>query len=151
MKKLLLLALSLTLMLAVQAQSEDEKSIQKVVIDFETAFNAKDAKETARFWAEDSEFVTYQGKLLKGRQEVESYFQNTFIRFYQTAKNKLFSPTVKFIKPDVAAVDVKWEITGRTDAEGKALPTMKGIMVWTMTKENGRWLIKIMHNVSLPE
>jgi len=151
MKKLLLIALPLTLMLAVQAQSEDEKSIQKVVTEFETAFNAKDAKATARFWADDGEFVTYQGKLLLGHQEVENYFQNTFVQFYQTAKNKLFAPTVKFIKPDVAAVDVKWEITGRTDTDGKALPTMKGIMVWTMTKESGHWLIKIMHNVSLPE
>jgi uncharacterized protein (TIGR02246 family) len=151
MRKLLLIALSLTLMLAVHAQSGDEKSIQKVVADFAKAFNAKDAKETARFWAEDGEFVTYQGELLTGRQEVENYFQNTFIRFYQTAKNKLFAPTVKFLKPDVAAVDVKWEVTGRTDAEGKALSPMKGIMVWTMTKEKGRWMIKIMHNVSLPE
>jgi uncharacterized protein (TIGR02246 family) len=151
MKKLLLIALPLTLMLAVQAQSKDEKSIQKIVIDFERAFNAKEAKETARFWAEDGEFVTYQGKLLHGPQEVENYFQNTFVQFYQTAKNRLFAPTVKFLKPDVAAVDVKWEIIGRTDADGKTLPTMKGIMVWTMTKEKGRWLIKTMHNVSLPE
>ncbi len=151
MKKLLLIALPLTLMLKVQAQSEDKKLIQKAVIDFENAFDAKDPKETARFWAEDGEFVTYQGKLLQGHQEVENYFQNTFAQFYKTAKNTLFAPTVKFIKPDVAAVDVKWEITGRTDADGKALPSMKGIMVWTMTKEKGKWLIKVMHNVSLPD
>jgi hypothetical protein len=63
----------------------------------------------------------------------------------------LFPPTVRFFKPDVAAVDVKWEVTGRIDADGKALPIMKGIMVWTMTKEKGQWLIKVMHNVSLPD
>jgi uncharacterized protein (TIGR02246 family) len=79
MKKLLLIVLPLTLMLAVQAQSEDEKSIQKVVADFEKSFNAKDAKETARYWSEDGEFVTHQGKLLHGHQEVENYFQNTFV------------------------------------------------------------------------
>jgi hypothetical protein len=82
---------------------------------------------------------------------VENYFQTTFVQFYQTAKNQLFTPIVRFLKPDVAAVDIKWEVTGRKDTDGKALPTMKGIMVWTMTKEKGRWLIKIMHNVSLPE
>jgi uncharacterized protein (TIGR02246 family) len=138
-------------MLIAQAQSKDEKAIQKVVADFETAFNQKDAKAAAQFWAEDGDFVTYQGKLLHGRQEVEAYFQNTFVQFYQTAKNKLFPPTVRFFKPDVAAVDVKWEVTGRIDADGKALPIMKGIMVWTMTKEKGQWLIKVMHNVSLPD
>ena len=151
MRKLVLITLPLILMLAVHAQRKDEQAIQKVVIDFEKAFNAKDAKKTAQFWTEDGEFVTYQGKLLHGHQEVEDYFQNTFIQFYQTANNKLFTPTVKFLKPNIAAVDVKWEITGRTDADGNILPTMKGIMVWTMSKKKRRWLIKIMHNVSLPE
>ncbi len=151
MKKILLIPLLLMLMLIAQAQSKDEKAIQKVVADFETSFNQKNAKATARFWAEDGDFVTYQGKLLHGHQELENYFQTTFFQFYQTAKNQLFTPTARFLKPDVASVDVMWEVTGRTDADGKALPTMKGIMVWTMTKEKGRWVIKIMHNVTLPE
>ena len=151
MKKILLIPMLLMLMLIAQAQSKEEKAIHKVVADFETAFNQKNAKTTAQFWAKDGDFVTYQGKLLHGHQELENYFQSTFDQFYQTAKNQLFTPTVRFLKPDVAAVDVKWEVTGRTDADGKALPTMKGIMVWTMSKEKGRWLIKIMHNVTLPE
>lgn len=151
MKRILLVPLLLMLMLFVQAQSKDEKAIQKVVDDFETAFNQKDAKATARFWAEDGDFVTYQGKLLHGHGELESYFQATFVQFYQTAKNQLFIPTVRFLKPDVAAVDVRWEVTGRIDIDGKALPTMKGIMVWTMTKEEDQWVIKTMHNVTLPE
>ncbi len=151
MKKLLLISSLLTLMLIAQAQSQEEKAIQEVVTNFESAFNQKDAKAIARFWAKDGDFVTYQGELLHGHQELENYFQTTFVQFYQTAKNQLFPPTVRFLKPDVAAVDVKWEVTGRTDTDGKALPTMKGIMVWTMTKENGRWLIKIMHNVTLPD
>ncbi len=89
-------------------------------------------------------------QILQTASEMESYFQNTFVQFYQTAKNKLFAPILKFIKPHVAAVDVKWEITGRTDVDETTLPSMNGIMVWTMTKEKGQWLIKVMHNVSLP-
>ncbi len=151
MKKILLIPMLVMLMLIAQAQNKEEKAIQKVVADFEMAFNQKNGKTTARFWAEDGDFVTYQGKLLHGHQELEDYFQTTFYQFYQTAKNKLFTPTVRFLKPDVAAVDVKWEVTGGKGADGKALPTMKGIMVWTMTKEKGQWMIKIMHNVTLPE
>lgn len=151
MKKILLIQVLLMLMLIGKAQSKDEKAIQRVVSDFETAFNQKNAKATAGFWAVDGDFVTYQGILLHGHLEIEKYFQSTFVQFYQTAKNQLFTPTVRFLKLDVAAVDVMWAVTERRDANDKALPTMKGIMVWTMTKEKGRWLIKIMHNVTLPE
>jgi hypothetical protein len=41
MKKLLLIPFLLMLMLIAQAQSKDEKAIQKVVADFEKAFNKK--------------------------------------------------------------------------------------------------------------
>ena len=42
-------------------------------------------------------------------------------------------------------------MSNATTPDGKPLPTFKGIMVWTMTKENGNWYIKIMHDLTLPE
>jgi uncharacterized protein (TIGR02246 family) len=134
----------------VQAQSQDEISIRRFVTNFETIFNKKDAKAAAAFWSEDGDFITYVGDHLHGRQEIEEYHQSIFIQFYEGAQNKLCDPSIRFLKPDVAAVDVRWEITNATSADGKPRPTFKGIMVWTMTKENGGWFIKIMHNVSLP-
>jgi uncharacterized protein (TIGR02246 family) len=151
MKKSILILLTFGLLINVQAQNQDDIAIKKLVTNFETIFNQKDAKGTADFWSEDGDFVTYLGDLLHGRQEIEKYFQTTFTKYYQTAQNKLFEPLIRFLKPDVAAVDVKWEVTGATSADGKPKAAFKGIMVWTMTKENGNWFIKIMHNVSLPE
>ncbi len=151
MKKTILTLLVFGLILNTQAQSQDEIAIKKVVTDFETVFNQKDPKATAMFWAADGDNINYLGTLLHGRQEIEKYFQTIFIQYYQTAQNKLFEPSIRFLNADIAAVDVKWEMTGATSPDGKPLPTFKGIMVWTMTKENGNWYIKIMHNVSLPE
>jgi len=151
MKMTILILLTFGLLINVQAQNQDDIAIKKLVTTFEKIFNQKDAKGTASFWSEDGDFVTYLGDLLHGRQEIEKYFQTTFTRYYQTAQTKLSEPMVRFLKPDIAAVDVKWEIIGRTDADGKSLPTLKGIMVWTMTKEKEQWFIKIMHNVTLPD
>ncbi|MGN6539997.1 MAG: SgcJ/EcaC family oxidoreductase [Ginsengibacter sp.] len=152
MKKIVLATFALTfgVVLNSRAQNHDEIAIKKVVTKFETIFNQKDAKETARFWAEDGDYITYLGELLHGRDEIEKYFQATFTRYYQTAHDKLFEPTIRFLEPDIAAVDVKWEVSGATSSDGKPKLAFKGIMVWTMTKENGEWLIKIMHNVTLP-
>lgn len=151
MKKTILTLLVLGLILNTQAQSQDEIAIKKFVTDFETVFNQKDPKATAMFWAEDGDNINYLGIRLHGRQEIEKYFQAIFIQYYQTAQNKLFEPSIRFLNADIAAVDVKWEMTGARSSDGKPLPIFKGIMVWTMTKENSNWYIKIMHNVSLPE
>ena len=151
MKQVIYFLLSFGLYINVQAQSQDEIAIKSVVKNFETIFNQKDARAAADFWSEDGDFITYLGDHLHGRQEIEKYHQNIFIQFYQGAQNKLFDPSIRFLKSDVAAVDVRWEMTNATSADGKPRPTFKGIMVWTMTKENGAWFIKIMHNLSLPQ
>ena len=151
MKRMLIIILTFALISNSHAQSQDEIAIKKVVTDFEKIFNKKDAKTTANFWAEDGDYINYLGTPLHGRQEIEKYFQTIFTQFYQTAQNKLFEPTIRFLNADIAAVDVKWEVTGATSADGKPRSEFKGIMVWTMTKENGNWFIKIMHNVSLPD
>ena len=150
MKKVIYFVLFLGLYFSVQAQNQDEIAIKKIVRNFEIIFNQKDAKAAAAFWSEDGDFITYLGGHLNGRQEIEKYHQNIFVQFYQGAQNKLFDPSIRFLNSDIAAVDVKWEMTNATTADGKSRPTFKGIMVWTMTKENGNWFIKIMHNLSLP-
>lgn len=151
MKKTIITLLMFGLILKTQAQSQEEIAIKKVVTEFETVFNQKDPKATSMFWAEDGDNITYLGTRLHGRQEIEKYFQTIFIQYYQTAQNKLFEPSIRFLNADIAAVDINWEMTGATSPDGNPLPTFKGIMVWTMTKENGNWYIKIMHNISLPE
>jgi uncharacterized protein (TIGR02246 family) len=151
MKKTIFILLTFGLILNSQAQNLDETAIKKVATNFETIFNQKDAKATAMFWTEDGDYINFLGTLLHGRPEIEKYFQTIFIQYYQTAQNKLFEPSIRLLNADIAAVDVKWEMIGATSPDGKPLPTFEGIMVWTMTKENGNWYIKIMHNVSLPE
>ena len=151
MKKTILILLTFGLLINTQAQNQNDIAIRNRVTNFDNVFNQKDAKGTANFWSEDGDYITHLGELLHGRQQIEKYFQNIFLQYYQNAKNKLLEPTIRFLKPDVAAVDVKWEMTNATTPDGKPLPTFKGIMVWTMTKENGNWYIKIMHNLSLPE
>jgi uncharacterized protein (TIGR02246 family) len=78
MKRSFLILLTFGLLTNIQAQNQDDIAIKKLVTNFETIFNQKDAKGTANFWSEDGEFVTYLGDLLHGRQEIEKYFPNDF-------------------------------------------------------------------------
>jgi len=56
---------------------------------------------------------------------------------------------IRFVRPDVAAVDVHWELTGQTDAQGNARPPRQGILNFVMAKKDGKWQIVVMHNLDL--
>lgn len=51
--------------------------------------------------------------------------------------------------PDVAAVDVHWEMTGATDAQGNPRPDRRGLLSFTMGKNTRQWQIVVMHNLDL--
>jgi ketosteroid isomerase-like protein len=54
--------------------------------------------------------------------------------------------SIRFIKPDVAAVDVTWEMTGAKNQDGTPRPTRKGLHSLVMTKQDdGTWEIAVMH------
>jgi hypothetical protein len=55
----------------------------------------------------------------------------------------------RFICPDVAAVDVHWEMTGAMDAQGNPRPDRQGLLNFVMAKNAGEWQILVMHDLDL--
>ncbi len=53
------------------------------------------------------------------------------------------------IRPDVTAVDVHWQMTGATDAQGNPRPDRRGLLSFPMEKNAGQWQIGVMHNLDL--
>jgi hypothetical protein len=49
----------------------------------------------------------------------------------------------------VAAVDVRWEMTGVMDAQGNSRPDRLGLLNFVMAKNDGQWQILVMHNLDL--
>ena len=56
---------------------------------------------------------------------------------------------IGFIKNDVETVDAFWEIDGVKLPAGKDAPNEKGSMNFIATEYNGKWLIKVIHNMDL--
>ena len=52
---------------------------------------------------------------------------------------------IRFIEPDVAAVDADWELIGSKAADGSENPVRKGIFTWVMIKQDGRWMFADYH------
>ena len=130
--------------------TKDEELIKKVLTDFTDAWNKHDAKAFSNVFSEDADFTNVRGMGAHGRSEVEKFHAPLFITRFKDTYQKIMQSKIRFIKPDVAAVDAWWEMTGVKGPEGQDMPPRKGLLNFIMTKNSDTWLITIMHNMDLP-
>ena len=132
------------------ARAKDEERIKKVLTDFTDAWNKHDAKAFSNVFSEDADFTNVVGKGSTGRNEIEKFHAPGFSTRWKDSYQKITQSKIRFIKPDVAAVDAWWEMTGIKGPEGQDMQQRKGLLNFIITKNNETWLITIMHNMDLP-
>lgn len=130
--------------------TQDEELIKKVLTNFTDAWNKHDAKAFSNVFSEDADFTNVRGTSAHGRSEVEKFHAPRFTTTFKDTYQKITQSKIRFIKPDVAAVDAWWEMTGVKSPEGQDMPPRKGLLNFIMTKNSNTWLITIMHNMDLP-
>ena len=131
---------------ALGGQEADRAGIAKAVQTYMDEWNKHDVHAVAMTYAEDCDFVNNFGTLTHGRAGMEAVFGPFMTGVYSETKQTGTIRTIRFLKPDVAAVDVDWEMTGAKNPDGTPRPTRKGLHSLIMTKQSdGSWLIAVMH------
>ena len=90
----------------------DEKGIKQVLADQVEAWNRRDAKSFSMAFAEDADFTNVVGMSAHGRTEIEKFHAPMFATRFKDTHLTMRDVKIRFITPDVAAVDAKWEMTG---------------------------------------
>jgi uncharacterized protein (TIGR02246 family) len=135
-----------------EAEEKARAAIAQTVEQFLKAWNIHDAHAFALTFTEDADFTNVAGVHAQGRSNVEAFhapmFAGRFKDTHQTARVR----SIRFLRPDLAAVDVDWEMNGAKSADGSPRPDRKGLLNWVMAKQgDGSWLIQIMHNTDLTD
>jgi uncharacterized protein (TIGR02246 family) len=128
----------------------DEAAIKAVLTErFLAGWNTHDAHLFASAFAPDADFTNVRGMSVSGRENIERFhaqaFQNMFMQSHQTSEVK----QIRFLKPDVAVADVRWEMTGSLTPGGVAIPLRSGLLDLVFTSTGGSSLITVMHNTEL--
>jgi uncharacterized protein (TIGR02246 family) len=147
---ILLIILTLELNSLAQAQTADETAVKSLVDNFNTAFNTHDTKAFAATFTPDADFTNWVGQSAHGRAEIEMIHRPIFTLVYKNGVQTIRATKIRFIRPDVASVDVQTDVTGGETFDGKDMPPIKFLINWTATKaSDGQWLINVMHNTRL--
>ena len=113
------------------------------------AWNQHDAKAFAAVFAEDADFTNWRGEGASGRSKIEEFHAPMFATIFKDSHLRYSAIKPRLIRPDVAAVDVHWQMTGVTDAQGNPRPDRQGLLNFVMAKNAGEWQILVMHNLDL--
>jgi uncharacterized protein (TIGR02246 family) len=123
----------------------DSAAIKQCVAAWEDAWNRHDAHATAMRYVEDGDFSSTTGIPSHGWKELEDHYNSIFTTFLKDAHRSDVVKSIRFLTPEIASVDIDWQMTGAKTRDGQDVPIRKGLLTWIVTKHNGPWMITIYH------
>jgi uncharacterized protein (TIGR02246 family) len=162
MKFLLVLGVVLLTTVAANSQaSPDETAVRNIIQEEITAWNSGDAAAYSRHFAADGTFTNIRGQFFTGRQPFIERHDYLFKGPFHGSTLRQDIVSLKFVRPDVAVVEVLTSVTGipklfpgtNTDDKGRLRTRLLQVVV----KDGGEWKIAAYHNtdvkpgVSVPE
>jgi len=132
-----------------KAAEDESPAIMKLINGFTDSFNQHNAHAVAMWFTEDGDFINVGEMTSHGRKDIEAHFVPLFTGRLKNAHRTYTLRTIRFLTPAVASVTMNYELTDTIDASGKVVPVRKGLYDWVVTKQNGSWLINILHESEL--
>ena len=134
----------------------DEARIRAIIAEQVMAWNAGDAKTFSASFAEDGSFTNIRGTVFYGHRAFEDRHAEIFRGFFKGSKLAMSPTRIRFVRPDVAIVDVATELSelrGRTPPGVKARPDgkIRTRLQEVFVKDGGRWLVASYHNVDVKD
>src|ERR1035437_7976330 len=148
------LAIALAATIAAMPQpSSDEVAIRNIIQEEITAWNAGDAAAYSRHFSEDGTFTNIRGQFFTGRQAFIDRHNYVFRGQFHGSTLKQDLVSLKFVRPDVAVVEVLMSLTGfqklspGTHADDKG--RLRTRLLQVIVKDRGEWKIVAYHNTDV--
>jgi uncharacterized protein (TIGR02246 family) len=133
-----------------KGSATDRAAIRRVFAEFDRTFNSHDARAMAMTFTPEADFTNMYGVYRRGRKGIEQRMAPLFQGRLRDARRTDTVRSIRFLTPNLAAVDADSVITGTRAADGSATPPRKGLMTVILRKLDGRWRITIFHEVQYP-
>jgi uncharacterized protein (TIGR02246 family) len=136
-----------------QASATDEAQIRAIVEEQGTAWNAGDAIAFSKSFAENGSFTNIRGTVFYGHQAFEDRHREIFAGFFKGSKLAMYIARIRFVRRDVAIVDLATELSNLTGAPPGVRPNAAGRILTRLqqvfVKDNGVWRVESYHNVDV--
>lgn len=121
------------------SSGRDAEAIRKATEDFFAAWNRKDVPGLVSHWTADATVLDPTGRAAHGKAELETMFTEAHAAAGDTVE-RLVSFSARFLRKDLAWVDVDLTVDNVRGADGAAMPQAKYHLVGLVQKVAGQWL-----------
>jgi uncharacterized protein (TIGR02246 family) len=131
--------------------TEDEREIIQLMSELTDAWNRGDAKAYGARYLADGTFTNANGSFYLGRDEFDRRHEEIFRGLLRGTTVAMTIRKLRFVRPDVAIVDVVTELSGsRVRPQGVQVGpdgVLRSCLLMVLLKEGGTWWIAAYHNV----
>lgn len=131
----------------------DEVRIRQIIQEQQDGWNRGSAKDYAASFQAEGSFTIITGTIYRSRTALEARMVEIFSTIYKDSKVANRIQTIRFIRPDVAVVDLETEVTGfqglPSGVKGAGQNKLLTSMLQVMVKERGKWAVAAFHNVDV--
>jgi len=129
----------------------DETEIQQLMSELTDAWNRGDAAAYGARYLADATFTNVNGSFYAGRDEFDLRHQEILRGVFKGSTVAMAIRKLRFVRPDVAIVDVDVELSGsRLRPQGVQVGpdgALRSCLLMVLLKERGAWWIAAYHNV----
>ena len=120
-------------------------AINQVVAGFSDGWNHHDAAAMCASLADDVQWTNWRGETIHSRKEVEDQHSMLFADLYKNTHRTDEVKSITYLRPDLAAVDDDWSMTGAKNRDGSDWPYRAGYVNFLMERRGNRWIIIVSH------
>jgi len=130
---------------AADRSAEDLAAIRALTLRLAEAWNRNDADAYAALFAEDSDYVTFDGSHLKGRT-VNAASHRALFETVLKGSRAAYEPdiAVRFLTPDVAVMHAYGSIL--LPWQRTVVPSRRSLQTYVVKRDQGGWRIHAFHN-----
>jgi uncharacterized protein (TIGR02246 family) len=131
------------------SRSTAPAAAKAVAVAFVDDWNRHDMKSFANLFVEDADFVNVIGLWWHGRAEIHKAHEAIHATRMKNSKLVAIETAVRVVRPDVAVVHVRWQLSGDTGIDGVSLPLREGILSFVTVSTGGQWLVSSAQNTDI--
>ena len=119
----------------------DRDAIYGLVDRLVACWERASAQGLSELWQADGDIIVPDGSLLRGRNEIESFYSGVFAGGYGASAAIAPIGQLRFLSADVALIDGQFIVRRVLPANRQELPPERGFFSIIAQKVSGRWLI----------
>ncbi len=127
-----------------RGDAEDEEAIRAIHREMVEAWNAGDAAAFISSFADDADFVAFEGTHLKGREEMISFHREIFATVVRGSRIAGDVTFVRFVNAREAVMHSR--ISYAPDAGSAELDSRASMQLTVVSKREGKWRIEALMN-----